>query len=434
MPKVVAHSVTWIAAQNTYVIHEPGRPDSSPVPGEEQQWFTWLAACSSFAFQGKQGHLTLRKEARARNAGYWYAYRCQNRKTIKRYAGRTTDLAITRLEEIAGEISAAFATARPPQEAPELDPEPSATSPLLAPKLRLPHLHSSLVARERLLARLDACLERKLTMLCAPAGSGKTTLVRQWIAARSEQVSFPPVSWVSLDAGDNDPTRFWRYILASSQAWHTTPDQHALNLLLSSTQPYQPYMKPPTLEVALTTFLNEVTQRNIAGLLILEDYHVIVEARIHETLDFFLSHLPETLHVVLITRQEPPLPLARLRANGDLNEIQAADLRFTSEESAAFLQEFALSTEALARLDTHLEGWAAGLRLLFLSLQGKTTQPQIERLLATFSGSHRPILDYFVAEVLHAQPERLQDFLLRTSVLPRLSPSLCTAVTGMPES
>jgi LuxR family maltose regulon positive regulatory protein len=434
MPKVIAQAIIWLPERNVYVIREPESADFSPVPDEESEWFAWLAARSSFAFQGQHGHLTLRREIRARREAYWYAYRCQNQRTIKRYVGKTNDLAIPRLEEVARDITVAFSAAPAQEEEQEQSAHfasHASTLSLLTPKLRLPQLHTSLIVRERLLARLDASLERKLTVLCAPAGFGKTTLVRQWIAARSMDVLFPPVAWVSLDAGDNDPVRFWRYVLTACQTWSPAPDHHALTLLLSSTQPS---LQPISLEMVLTTFLNELVQQGSHGLLLLEDYHLIAEPRIHETLTFFLTHLPETLHIVLMTRHEPPLPLVRLRANGDLNEIQATDLRFSHEEMAAFLHDFPLSTEALERLDAHLEGWAAGLRLLFLSLQGKGTPSQIEHVLSTFSGSHRPILDYFVTEVLHAQPEPLQDFLLRTSVLTRLSPSLCAAVTSRQDS
>lgn len=433
MPKIIAHAIIWLPEQDSYVTLEPGSTHFSDVPNGET-WVAWLAARTSFAFQGQYGHLTLRREIRARRETYWYAYRCQNQRTIKRYVGKTTDLAIARLEEIARDITAAFSVASPQKEAegqPVYATPPASTLSLLTPKLRLPQLHASLIARERLLAQLDASLERKLTVLCAPAGFGKTTLVRQWIAERRAHELFPPVAWVSLDANDNDPVRFWRYVLTACQNWSAEPDQQALTLLLSSTQPS---LQLISLETVLTAFLNELAQQGSHGLLLLEDYHVITEPRIHETLTFFLTHLPETVHIVLMTRHEPPLSLVRLRANGDLNEIQAADLRFSHEETAAFLQDFSLSTEALERLDTQLEGWAAGLRLLFLSLQGKGSRSQIEHALATFSGSHRPILDYFVSEVLHAQPEQLQDFLLRTSVLTRLNPSLCAAVTGREDS
>ncbi|MBE3561176.1 MAG: AAA family ATPase, partial [Ktedonobacteraceae bacterium] len=433
MPKVISQAVMWLPERSSYVIHEEGNSGTSPLPDKKSEWYAWLAARSSFAFEGRHGHLTLRKESRARRDGYWYAYRCHDRRTVKRYAGRTHDLNVARLEEIAREITAAF---EQPQQNTEKAPEGELTEPLLISRLRLPRLSGSLIVRERLLLRLDATLERRLTLLCAPAGTGKTTLVRQWIAARSTGTTFPPVAWISLDVSDNDPLRFWRSVLTACQAWFPATEQHALHALLTVPHPafHTAPFQPRSLEAVLTGMLNDVTRGNRPGLLVLDDYHLISEARVHETLGFFLAHLPETLHIVLIARQEPPLSLARLRANGDLNEIRAADLRFSREETAAFLQDFPLSPEDLARLDSRLEGWAAGLRLLSLSLQHTTNPAEIERLLTTFSGSHRPVLDYFVSEVLHTQTEKVQEFLLRTSLLPRLSPSLCTAVTGYQES
>ncbi|HEX7737783.1 MAG TPA: LuxR C-terminal-related transcriptional regulator [Ktedonobacteraceae bacterium] len=435
MPKVVVHAIIWLEERGRYVRCEPGSSDFGLVPGAEEEWLDWLAGHASFAFEGKQGHLTLRKEARARQGEYWYAYRCQNRRTVKRYAGRTGDLTITRLEEIASEINLAFTAPQTRQARQTPDPEPgvqTSISPLLTSKLSLRRLHRALLTRARLLAQLDAGLEQPLTLLCAPAGFGKTTLVRQWLAASNElRAAFPAIAWISLDVGDNDPARFWHSIFTATRSWYTLPEQHLLSLLYP---PSQPYVKQFSLEVVLTSFLNEVARQNISGLLILEDYHVIGENRIHETLDFLLAHLPDNLHVVLLTRHEPPLALARLRANGHLNELRTSDLRFSLAESAAFLQEFALSAQALEHLDTHLEGWAAGLRLLAISLQGKTTQAQLEHTLATFRGNHRPILDYFVSEVLHTQSAMVQDFLLRTSVLPRLTSALCAAVTEQQES
>lgn len=433
MPKGIGRAIIWFAEEGRYVRREPESAVLVPVP-EGESWFSWLAACSAFAFQGQEGHLTLRKEARARRGEYWYAYRCQNQRTVKRYAGRTSELTLARLEAVAAEINRVLTGAGvEPQSSPQpLEPQPSLPLlPLLTPKLSLPRLQRALIVRERLLAQLDACLELPLTLLCAPAGSGKTTLVRQWIALRSERAWPASVAWISLDAGDNDPIRFWRSVLTATRNWYAAADQQIFRLLFTSSQSY---MQPLMLEIVLTTFLNEVVLRDMAGVLVLEDYHLISEPRIHETLSFLLAHLPEQLHVVMLSRQEPPLPLARLRANGELNEIRSADLRFSLVESAEFLKEFVLPAQALERLDAYLEGWAAGLRLLALSLQGKTTQPQIERALTTFSGSQRPILDYFVTEVLHTQPEAIQHFLLRTSVLPRLTPALCTAVTGWQES
>ncbi len=301
--------------------------------------------------------------------------------------------------------------------------------PLLEPKLLLPRLHQPLVERSRLLARLDTALEHKLTVLTAPAGFGKTTLVRQWIAGRRARGNLPPVAWVSLDAGDNDPVRFWRYVITACQAWPADGARSALTLLSAAAQP--PF-GPSPVETVLTAFLNALTHGGQGGILVLEDYHVISAPAVHKTLAFFLDHLPAPLHLVILSRQDPPLPLARLRARGDLCEVHGADLRFSPAETRAFLQQTmavplaTLSPETADHLETRLEGWAAGLRLLAVALQGS---PQaIGPSLATLACSHRQVLDYFVTEVLDAQPEPLQHFLLQTSFLGRLTGSLCDAV------
>jgi LuxR family maltose regulon positive regulatory protein len=307
---------------------------------------------------------------------------------------------------------------------------------LLESKLHPPRLHGSLVERSRLLALLDIGLERKLTLLSAPAGFGKTTLVSQWVADRkiSGRRAFPLVAWVSLDSADNDPVRFWLYVITACQAFQANPGQSALALL---TAVQQPPFEPTALEVVLTTFLNELTHLPGRGVLVLEDYHVIASPHIHQMMIFLLDHLPTTLHLVIITRSEPPLQIVRLRARNELCELHASDLRFSREEMAAFLQpviEFPVSSQAMGKLDDHLEGWPAGLRLIALKLQGHKTQQEVEALLTTFAGTHRPILEYFVTEVLDAQPEALQSFLLHTSILSRLTGALCDAVTGRNDS
>lgn len=187
----------------------------------------------------------------------------------------------------------------------------------------------------------------------------------------------------------------------------------------------------------LTAFLNELSQRAHSGMLVLEDYHTISSPQVHKTLAFFVEHLPATLHVLIMTRADPPLPLALLRVRNELCEVHAADLRFSHEETQSFLQQAVpstLSEEAIRQLNAHLEGWAAGLRLLALALQERTNPRELERFLATFAGSHRPLQEYFVGEVLSTQPEPLQDFLLRTSVLSRLTGSLCNTITGRDDS
>jgi len=281
------------------------------------------------------------------------------------------------------------------------------------------------VTRGSLLARLDEGLAHKLTLLSAPAGFGKTTLVSEWIASRGERQDSPPVAWVSLDGGDNDPARFWRYVITACQVFDAAIGDSALALLHTS--------RRLSLEAVLTTFINELAQLAHGGILVLEDYHVITSPQIHETMTYLVDHLPATLHLLMLTRSDPPLPLARLRAHDDLYELHAADMRFSLSETQAFLRQavaFPISTEVIAHLEARTEGWAVGLRLLALALQGREDSQDIEHMLATFTGSHRHILEYLVADVLSSQPDATQEFLLQTAFLNRLTGSLCDAVTG----
>ena len=459
MPKAAIHTLVWLPERGLYELRDRRTGERQPVHPDDDRWVGQLAVRSSFAFQGQDGRLNLLKETRASSRdGYWYGYRRQGERTVKKYIGRSADLTIARLEEAARAL--ASGTSPTPAAAHSIDAaaassgdavEPAAASgvdaqrhipdavssgsaprqmQLLASKVRPPRLHTALVARERLLAQLDAGLAGKLTLVSAPAGCGKTTLVRQWLGAPGDRPRLPPVAWVSLDPGDNDPVRFWRYVITAYQAVDAEIGHSALELL--ATLPRPPF-EPAPLEPVLTTFLNEVTDCAQRGILVLDDYHVIIAPRIHETVSFVLEHLPATLHVLIVTRGDPPLPLARLRAGGDLHDVQAVDLRFSQEETAAFIRQnvgIQLSSETIALLDAHLEGWAAGLRLLALALQGRTTPREVESVVGSFAGTHRPLQDYVVREVLQAQPERLQDFLLRTSGLSRLTGSLCDAVTG----
>ncbi|GHP00103.1 LuxR family transcriptional regulator [Reticulibacter mediterranei] len=310
-------------------------------------------------------------------------------------------------------------------------PEAFTSSSLLLPKLRPPRLLSSLVARPRLLARLDAALESKVTLLVAPAGFGKTTVIGQWLHDRQAKL----LIWVSLDSSDNDLFRFWHSIIAAYQTFQPDLGRGTLALLYEATQP--PFVAQPP-QTPLTLLLNELTQQQQDTLLVLDDYHAIEEPAIHETLTFFLDHLPNTLHVLLLSRNEPPLPLLRWRARGDIAELHAADLRFTPEETAAFTQQAfsaPLSDAALKQLDASVQGWAAGLRLLSLSLAGQRSQREVECALISLDkraesfSPYRPLRDYLVTEILNAQPPELQHFLLQTSALGRLSGPLCDAVT-----
>jgi LuxR family transcriptional regulator, maltose regulon positive regulatory protein len=290
---------------------------------------------------------------------------------------------------------------------------------LLATKLHLPSPQPGFVPRPRLLDRLDEGLARSLILVCAPAGSGKTALLADW-ARRTQRA----VAWLSLDAGDNDPARFWRHAAAALD--------RARPGIAEQVTPLLGPPAPPSSEALLTALINELAAQPGEDdmLLVLDDYHVIDAAPVHASLTFLLAHLPPGLRLVLASRADPPLPLARLRARGQLAELRAADLRFTPEEAAALLLEAAgpgLPETAVVALAVRTEGWAAGLQLAALSLRG---QADVAAFVATFSGSHRYVLDYLTEEVLERQPEQLREFLLETSVLERLSGELCDAVTG----
>ncbi len=293
---------------------------------------------------------------------------------------------------------------------------------LLSTKITAPRLRSPLVTRAALLKRLDRGLDGKLTLLSAPAGFGKTTLVTTWMAQHQSALS---CAWVSLDDSDDDPVRFLRYVIAACQNFAPNLGEAAIPLL---------HTPKPAFEAALTLWINQLSALDQRCVLILEDYHVITAPQIHESVAFLLDHLPASLHLVITTRTEPPLPLARLRVRDELCELSAADLRFSNDETRAFVQQmipFAISAEAISRLESHTEGWAAGLRLASLALNGRD---EAESLLATFDGSHKHVMDYLISEVFAHQPAEIQQFLLETAFLSRLSADLCAAVTDRADS
>lgn len=294
------------------------------------------------------------------------------------------------------------------------------STPILATKIYLPTPQINLVQRSRLVERLNAGLNGKLTSISAPAGFGKTTLASEWIAKCNRRVA-----WLSLDAGDNDPTRFLTYIIAALQTI-TADLGHTLLDEIQSPQ-------PPPIETTLTALLNEISRIPEPFILILDDYHVLDSKPVDQILNFLIVHAPPQMHLVITTREDPQIPLARLRARGQLTELRAADLRFTVSEAAAFLQQVMglhLSSEDIDALEARKEGWVAGLQLAALSLQG---HQDVSGFIQAFAGDHRYIVDYLVEEVLNQQPETVRRFLLQTAILDRLSGSLCDAVTGQTE-
>lgn len=297
-------------------------------------------------------------------------------------------------------------------------------APILATKLYVPQPWPGIVTRLRLIERLNGGLAKggKLTLISAPAGFGKTTLVSEWIAGCGH-----PVTWLSLDQGDNDPTHFLAYVVAALQTIAPKIGAVAMAALQSS--------QPPPIESILTALLNEITALPDQFILVLDDYHVIDSKPVDHALTFLLEHLPPRMHLVIASREDPHLPLARLRASGQLTELRAADLRFTSSEAAEFLNQLKglnLSAEDIAALEARTEGWITGLQLAALALQGSPSMqgyPDTSRFIQSFTGSHRFVLDYLVEEVLQRQPEHIRSFLLQTAILERLSGPLCDAVT-----
>src|SRR5256886_6181185 len=409
--------------------------------GQEQElivdtaaWFAWLETASTFSFGSSEGLFTARREQAGHKRGgwYWKAYRKQHGKLSSRYLGKSETVTLARLQTVAQALADALVEPAPDTDADAARPSAQAAAPgmrsdalalLLSTKLHRPLPRAHLVRRPQLAARLTQGVMGQLTLVSAPAGFGKTTLLAQWFAE-----SGMPVAWLSLEAGDNELVRFLSYLIAALQ----TLDPHLGAVALALLQ-----MPPPaSAETVLTLLTNDVGSHGRDGgdfVLVLDDYHVIEAKPVDHALTFLLGHLPPQMHLVIATREDPDLPLARLRARGHLTELRATDLRFTASEAAGFLTQVMglnLSTEDIAALEDRTEGWIAGLQLAALSMQGHQDIPGFIR---AFAGDNRYIVDYLVEEVLQRQPESVRSFLLQTSMLDRLHGSLCDAVTGQEE-
>ncbi len=313
-------------------------------------------------------------------------------------------------------------------------------TPILQTKLYVPQSQpGGLIPRPGLLKKLDQGLGHRLTLISAPAGSGKTTLVSQWLShlqlttnglrltlEDQSKIVTPQMAWLSLDEADNDPVRFWTYVIAALETVQADLGASTLLLLRSA--------QPASIEVALTFLLNDLTTLANDLTLVLDDYHLIENVDIHTTLTLLVDHLPPQLHLVLISRVDPPLPLARWRVKRQLSELRAETLRFTPAEIDLLFNHLIglnLTPNQIAALEAKTEGWVAGLQLAALSLQGRT---DIESFISAFAGTHHYVLDYITEEVLRRQPENVQTFLLQTSILERLTGPLCDAVTGRTDS
>ncbi len=302
---------------------------------------------------------------------------------------------------------------------------------LLATKFFIPSIHIELVSRHRLIEKMYAGLPRKMTLISAPAGFGKTTLVSDWVkqihpdTLEKQSQTNDKIAWISLDENDNDLNCFLNYFIAAlirAGSINSTVGESLISTL-------QPLQTPPVRDI-LTAIINECASMPGKLITVLDDYHVIASPQINNALTFLIDHLPPQMHLVIITREDPQLPLARLRAKGQMNELRASDLRFTLSEIDEFLFLMLGENFSPAKLDllnSHTEGWITGLQLLAISMQG---HENIDDLIENFGGGNRFLLDYLVEEVLDQQPEEIQEFLVQTSILNQLTGPLCNAITG----
>ncbi len=422
MPRLPLHALIWSRDQSLYELYTQGHLEQRFRPGHETAWLAWLGEVTSLAFQGISGSLNVYQEARPRGGQYWYAYHTIKSRTRKRYLGRTARVTLGRLEETAQALSNEnnknTYSSPPPS---FLYPSPETEQgQLLSTKLSAPRLPNSPVQRERLQAELEGALSTPLTLLSASAGWGKTTLLSVWASRHPHQVA-----WLSLDSLDNELFRFWATVIAALRRCRPGVGTLALAMLHSP--------QPPPFSALLTALLNDlakVGEPTTPLLLLLDDYQVIDDPVIQETVTFWVEHLPAHVHLLLSSRVDPDLPLPRLRLRGQLLELRTDELRFRPEEASLFLGRamgLSLAQAEVAALQRRTEGWVAGLQVAALSLR---TQEDPSAWIATFSGSHRYLLDYVQQEILRLQPEPIQRFLWQVAVLTRMNAALCQAVTG----
>jgi LuxR family maltose regulon positive regulatory protein len=390
------------------------------------EWFAWLDRVNTFFFTDATSPFTARKQQRS-GRWYWYAQRRQHGRLSSVYVGKSGDLTLERLQAAAQMLLEKEARAGVPSAAvqkrggaSQVSSRPEKESlPLLATQLAIPRMRPTWVLRSKTRGYLQKALEHPLTLLSAPNGFGKTTLLAQWAA-----LSSPFVAWVSLEESDSDPTRFWMCVLTALD--RLIPGVKHQALKAASTSAF-------TQHLVLTVILTAVAAVQHPVLLILDNYSLIQEAGavIHQGVTFLVEHVPPHVHLVLAGRQDPPLPLARLRAHGHLYELRVAELRFTSEETAEFLTNqvgVALAVQDVATLHARTEGWVVGLQL---AAQAIKEEADLSNAVANFTGEHPFVVDFLSEEVLNKLPVPLQQFLLETSVLRQLTGTLCEAVTGV---
>ena len=305
--------------------------------------------------------------------------------------------------------------------------------PLLKTKLTIPPARPEWVSRPRLIEQMSQASRsgRKLILISAPAGFGKTTLASEW----ARQVKLP-VAWVSLGPGDDDVFRFWRYVLAALQRLDVSLDTSLDAPSNEAAQAISPVARREQIssETLVIPLINEIAAHSTPLALVLDDYHMISDLAVHESVAFMIEHLPAQMHLVLSTREDPPLPLSRMRARGQMLEIRAGDLRFSQAEATHFLNQtmrLDLSPQEVASLETKTEGWIAGLQLAALSLRD---QAERSAFIQRFAGDDHHVMDYLIDEVLSQQPEPIQHFLLHTSILERLCGPLCDSILQRDDS
>src|SRR2546421_3681968 len=391
MPKIARYTFAWSPLHQAYELHESQGRELLDIVSESRPSLEWVSQISSFAFHGRNGSYTACKECKQRGEGYWYAYARVGGKMTKRYLGRDIGLTLPLLEQVAQELRldtpdtplqkegtalsrssdslvplstdiavspASAQRSHHPVRRQGGSPADQKTRPafaglpadlLLATKLRVPRPRPHLVHRHRLIQRLEQGMERALTLISVPVGFGKSTLLSGWLASCAI-----PVAWLSLEPQDNEPVRFLSYLLAALQSY----DPHLGTIRQVLHHPLQ----PPSMETVLTLLINDLLIRRVTAqehvVLVLDNYQVVTLESIHDALSFLLEHLPPQVHLVLATREDPPLPLAQLRGRDDLLEIRASDLRFTQEEAATFLVEMMglpLSTQESGLLHTRTE-------------------------------------------------------------------------------
>lgn len=405
---------------------------------ESPAWFAWLEGVAHFTFQCQYGAFSARKEriANGRGGSYWRAYRKKQGKLCRVYLGKNEQVTMARLNAVALELArrleagesghaerAMPLSSQPVSAASQTSGEKrqiartGAAHYLLRTKFHIPVFQARLVERDRLIQHLNRGVRQRLVLLSAAAGSGKTTLLGAWARQSAARIA-----WVALDAEENDPVRFWSYILAALQDASFEGVAYLLETLralpLTSFQPM------------LNELLKVLDENEREVVIILDDYHLIEMQTIHESLAYFLAHLPAHVHLVLSSRYELPFSVAQLRVRNQLVELHSADLSFTPAEAEIFFvqaEHFALTRDDLKILVERTEGWIAGLQLAALAMR---TQQDTTQFISGLNGSQRFLMSYLVDEVLERQPEDVKHFLLATSVLDRFTAGLCDALTG----